>query len=269
MLLDGSLEDEEARRGGRIALRGRSDVDDELHQPADADVGLCGNAEDRHRLAAEHTGGQTLADLVGGKLHRFEEFLHQFIGTFGGLLHQFGAKLLGLVRIGGGNVEFLVLRVVELHRDDIDDAFEARARVDRELAQDRALAEFLAESGTDAVPVGFLMVELVDRDDHRLAVLFRIAGENRRTDLHASRSVHHEDGTLDNLEGGKGTAAEIVRTGSVNDIDLAVLELCIERGGIDGFLVRLLELRIVGNGVLVFNGSTAVDHFAFEKHGFG
>ena len=97
VLLDGGLVDEQAHRSGRVATdlaavdglldrteRARAHVDDELHEAADTDVGLGGDAEHREGFALDEAGAETLADLVGGQLHRLEEFLHQLVGTFGG-----------------------------------------------------------------------------------------------------------------------------------------------------------------------------------------
>ena len=281
VLLDGGLEDEDRSRGGRVAdnlatvdglflgtERRRNDVDDELHQAADTDVLLGGHAEDGDRLALHQAGAETFADLVGRELHRLEEFLHQFVGTFGGLLHQLGTEFFGLVSVCGGDVEFFVLVVVVLHCDDIHEALEVEARVDGELAEDGLLAELLVDGSADAVPVGLVMVELVDCDDHRDIILVGVAGEEGRTDLDAGRAVHHHDGGVDNLEGGKGTAGEIIRSRSIDEVDLGVVDLCVQGRRVDGLLVGLLELGVVGDGVLVLNGAPAVNDFAFEEHGF-
>ena len=282
MLLDGGLEDEQAGRGARVAgdlaavdgllllaERGRGQVDERLHQAADTDIGLRGDAEDGQDLILQEAGGQAFADLLGGEFHGLEELLHQFVGTFRGLLHDFGTEFLGLVGIGGGDFEFLVLGVVELHRDHIHDAFQADARVHRELADGDLLAEGLGEGGAGVLPVGLVMVELVDGDDDRHLVLVGVAGEDLGTDLDTGGAVDHEDRTLDNLESGKGTAAEVIGTGRVNEIDLVVLELGVERSRIDGLLVGLFELGVVGNRVLLFDTAAAVNYFALVEHGLG
>ncbi len=282
VLLHGSLVDEDAHGTGRIAndvvavdglLDGaggaRAHIDDELHQAADSDVGLRGAAEHGDGLALDKAGADTLADLVGAEFHGLEELLHEFVGTLGGLLHEFSAEFLGLVGIGGGDVELLVLRVVVLHRDHIDKTLEARTRVHRELADDGLLAELLAEGVTDTFPVGLVVVQLVHGDDHGLVVLVRVAGEDGRSHLHAGGAVHHQDRTLDNLESGKGTAAEVIGTRRVDEVDLAAVELAVQGSGVDGLLVGLFELGVVGNRVLLLDTATAVDDLAFVKHGLG
>ena len=87
--------------------------------------------------------------------------------------------------------------------------------------------------------------------------------------LNALSAVHEEDSGLADLECLYCAADEIVGAGSVDDVELGVLELCIESGSENGLLVGLLELGVVGDGVLVFHGATAVDDLAFEEHGFG
>ena len=251
------------------AERARAHVHDELHEAADTDVGLGGDAEHREGFALDEAGAETLADLVGGQLHRLEEFLHQLVGTFGGLLHEFGAEFLSLVGIGGGDVELLVLGVVELHRDDVHEAFQAGTRVHGELAEDGLLAELLGDGVAHAFPVGLVVIQLVHGDDHGLAVLVRIAGEDGGADLDARRAVHHHDRALDNLESGKGTAAEVIGTRRIDEVDLAAVELAVKGSRVDGLLVGLFELGVVGDRVLLFDTATAVDYFALEEHRLG
>ena len=215
------------------------------------------------------TGAQTRTDLIRGEFHGLEEFLHEFIGTFGSLLHKFGTQGFRLVRICGGDVLLLVLGVVEFHRNDIYEALETRAGRNRELAEDGLLAKFLVQGGTHTFPVGFFVIHLVHGDDHRNAILVCITGEQGGSHLDAGGAVHHHHGRFDHLEGTQGTSGEIVGTRRVDDVDLGAVQLCIERSGVDGFLVGLLELGVIGDGVLVFYATAAVDDLPFKKHGFG
>ena len=118
------------------------------------------------------------------------------------------------------------------------------------------------------LPVGFFVVELVHGDYGGNAVLLGIAGEYFGAHFHTLLCVHYEDTGFANLEGRNRTAAEIIGAGSVDDVDLGVLELRIERSGVDGFLVGLLVFGVVRNCVLLFDRASSVDDLSFVKHGF-
>ena len=131
MLLDRSLVDEQADRGGCITNRSRSHVDDEFHEPPDTDVLPCGGAEHGHNLPLGQTGTQTGTDLVDGKFHGLEILLHEGVVTFGGLLYKLHVKLFGLVSIFGGNLKLLevavlVLEAIVLHGEDVHDTVETK-----------------------------------------------------------------------------------------------------------------------------------------------
>ena len=98
MGLDVGLEDEDGQgsvlvaddvAAGNVLLdlaeRGRSHVDDELHQVLHAHVVLGGEAEDRHYLALCKACGQTLADLVDLEGLGVEILHHQLVVTLGSL----------------------------------------------------------------------------------------------------------------------------------------------------------------------------------------
>ena len=90
-----------------------------------------------------------------------------------------------------------------------------------------------------------------------------------RADLDTLLGVDDEDAALADAERGIRTADEIVGARSVDEVDLRTLELGVQRSRIDGALVQLLELIVVRNGVLVFDGAAAVDDLAFIQHRFG
>ncbi len=282
VLLYGSLEDEDGGGAGRVALEGaavhggfflafrrRNHVHGEFHEALYANVLLGGGAEHGDGVSLLQAHAETFTDFVGGEFHGFEELLHELVGTLGSLLHEFGAEFFGLVGIGGGDFHFFVLLIIELHGDNVHETFQTGAGSSRELADGGLLAEFLVDGVAHTFPVGLVVVQLVHGDNHRNAVLVCITGEQGGTHLNAGRGVHHHDGGVHNLKGGKSTSGKIVGTGSIDKVDLATVELCVQRGGVDGLLVGLLELGIIGHGVLFFHATAAVNHFSLEKHGLG
>ena len=110
------------------------------------------------------------------------------------------------------------------------------------------------------------MIQLVHGYDHGDSVLVGIAGEEGGSHLDSGGPVHHHHGRVNHLEGGEGAAGEVVRTGSVYEVDLGVAKFGVEGRCIDGLLVYLLEFGIVGHGVAVLHRTPPVDNLAFKKH---
>ena len=287
VLLDTGLEDEDA--GGSRFLAGDllagdglvdcslgavGSLDAEFHKLLDTHVLLCGEAEDRHDLALGDTELESLCELLLAEGKLVEVLHHEFVVGLGSLLHEGHAHFLGLVGILCGNLEFFALavgieEVIVLHVDNVDEALEAGTGIDGELHE----CSLAAESGLDAVvglvPIRLLVVELVDCENEGNVVFGCLTGKYLCAHLDALRAVDEQDTCLADLEGLHCTSDEIVGTGSVDDVELGVHEFGIEGRSEDGLLVGLFELGVVGDCVLVFNGTTAVDDLAFEEHCLG
>ena len=287
VLLDGRLINKEGGLAGSIAsdfvtfdslgfaLGGSgSHIDSEFHQAFHTDVLLAAEAENRQDFTAADTDAQTLADFILAQFTGLEEFLHQSLVVLGGTLDQFVAEVFGLRSKFGGNVfvfplAHIVEKMIVAHFQHIDEAVKAHTGIHGELNDDGLLAERLFHSIQRTLPVGFLTIELVDGAQKRNVVGLGIALINLGTHLDTLLGVDHQDTGLANLERGDGTSDEIVGTRRVDDIELGVHEFRIQWSGIDGTLVKLLDLCVVGHGVLAFNGTFAVDDFALEEHRLG
>ncbi len=274
VLLEGGLVDEQRGLAVDIHFGSRAELGDELHQAADTHVFLRTDAEHGIGFALVKAHAQTLVHLFLGKFTFVEEFHHQILVAFGGFFHQFGVQVLGLAFEVGRNLALferavVILELEHLHLQDVDDAVEVHTRVDRELDHDRLAAECLVQAVEGVVPVGFLRVELVDGQNHRFLVLLGVAAVDLGAHLDALSGVDQHDSRFAHIEAQDGALDEVVGARSVDHIDLVVFILGIERRGIDGTLENLFDFRVVRNGVLAFDGTAAIDHFALEEHGFG
>ena len=258
VLLNVVLVDEQGGGAVFLALGGGSHVAHELHQPLHADVLLAADAEHGISLAGLDAQGEAVADLLLAEGALLEELLHQGVVILGGLLDEFLAVFLGLVGEFCGNIELLagavgILEAVILHCEDVDESVEGHTGIGGELDVNHLAAEGFLEFSLNLFPVGLLGVELVHGDDHRELDLLGAADESFRSDLDSLLGVHHENTALADLECGVCAADEVVGAGGVDEVDLLAHKLCIERCGVDGTLVELFKLVVVGHGVFVFN----------------
>ncbi len=80
--------------------------------------------------------------------------------------------------------------------------------------------------------------------------------------------VYDKNTVLTDLEGGHCASYEVVRTRSVDHVELCVHKLGVKRSGEDRPLVQLFDFLIVGNSVLVLDRASSGDHLALKEHGF-
>ena len=119
------------------------------------------------------------------------------------------------------------------------------------------------------LPVCLLAVKLVYCDDERKRLLLGHSDEFLSTDFHSLLSIDHEDTALANLECRICTADKVVGSRSVDEVELGVLELCIQWSCINRPLVEFFEFVVVRYGVLFFDCSSSVNDLAFIEHRFG
>ena len=140
--------------------------------------------------------------------------------------------------------------LIHLHEQDVDERIEPCTTLQRILHRHHLRPEALHEAFHRVLIVRLFMVELVEGNDHRLAHTVYPAGEDFGTHLNAVLCVHDHERRGRDAQGGKHRPHKVVSPGGVDDIELAVHKLGIERGRIDGLLVKLLNLRIVRDGIL-------------------
>ena len=157
--------------------------------------------------------------------------------------------------------------IVLVHKG-IHEPVEAGAGIHGELDIHDLRAESLADRMLYSLPVGFLGIELVDGYYKGYLMLRRKAQEIVGADLDAVLCVEHKHAAVAHGECGICPAHEVVGAGSVDEIDLCAHEFRIQRSRVNRSLVDLLELVIVGYGVLLLHGASPVDDLALEEHGF-
>ena len=231
-----ALEDEDLCRAFHGILRDWGGVDDELHQPLDADVSLCGNAENGHCKPLCDVGGKTLADFVDVEGTFLEVFHCELVVSFRCLVHQGLVELVDLGGIFCRDVKFLavavlVLVLVHLHREDIDEAVVGGSGIQRNLDLGDLLSICGLQGFEGALPLSLLAVKLIDRNDHRDLVLVGVAGENLRSHLDALLGVYDEDCAFAYLERRDSAAAEVIGTRRIDDVELLVHEFGEKRCG--------------------------------------
>ena len=254
--------------------RPRSDVDDELHEAFRSDVALAAGAEQRHDFTPRETDFESRTDVVLRERPLFEIELHERLVVLGGHLHQFAVQLRGALHLLGRNIELLaravlVFEAVEFHHQHVDEGVEARPLVDGVLHDDG----FHARCGADALDrpleVGLLGVELVDDADERFRQFARIARLNLRTDFPAVLGVEDHYSHVAHLEGREEAAAEVVRSRTVDDVELAFHELREEDRGVDRAFVFVFDVGVVRQRIVRFDGAPAVDDLPLVGHCFG
>ena len=81
--------------------------------------------------------------------------------------------------------------------------------------------------------VRFFVIELVEGNDHGLVHAIHPTRENLGADLNAMLCVDHHEGGRTHPQGGKDSPHKVICPWGVDDVELAVHELGIERGRID------------------------------------
>ena len=271
--VDDRLEHERGRRAlGR--LRCRRLVDEEAHEPVDAD--------ELRRAAAQHREHRALRDAArerGRELRRVDRLvvevpLHEFVVADDDALDE--------------RVVHRVLLVLHLGRDGSDDAGRARAVVadrvvgeelddsgqrglltDRELQRRDARAEALLQLIERARERRALAIELVDEDRARHVARFGHLPRDLGLHLDAFDRGDDEQREVGRLQRGRDIADEVGVTGCVDHVDLVPVVLERRERERHGDAPPLLFGIEVARGVVVLDPAQARYRPGGEQHGFG
>ena len=227
-----------------------------------------------HHLALREADLQARADVVLRERAFVEVKLHQRLVVFGGHFHQFLVQFLGLFQLLGRNFQLLavavvVLEAVHLHQQHVDEGVELGTLVDGVLHDDGFHARRSPDRLDRGLETGLLGIQLVHHADHGFLQQPGVAGLNFAAHLPAVLGVEQEDAHVSDLESREEASAEVVRTGAVDDVQLAVHEFGEEDRRIDRAFVFVLDIRVVRERVVRLDTTPAVDDLTLEGHRFG
>ena len=120
----------------------------------------------------------------------------------------------------------------------------------------------------NGIVVAFFVIELVDEENGRFRQFFCVSEVILSTDFGTEASVYEHHHRVGNIHCCEGCADEVVRTGTVYDIQFLALPLNVEDGGENRVSVFLLNREIVRNGVLLSYATAALNLSAFKQEGF-
>jgi hypothetical protein len=199
--------------------------------------------------------------------------LHQLVGVLGDLVQKFLAVLLRLALQLIRDLDLAAvltlaaLVLVALHVHEIDDAAYLVLAADRNLRGHYVGPEGLLERVERAEEVGALAIEHVHEHEPGHAELLRAVPQPRGRDFRAHHGVHDEDRALAHAQCGDRVGDEARVTGSVNEVDLAVIPVKRGEARADRHLARLLVGRRVGNRGSVCHRAKAVERTRLEQEG--
>ena len=252
--------------------RRRTVFGDEVHEAGDADVRFGGGAKQRDERLLLHRRVNAGAQFVLTQAALIEELFEQRIIGLGDEFDQLFVELADFVRPSGGRWRFLkfaaevLLISDDLAAHDIQDGIETRARVDRPVHRENALAEMFAALRQHFLEVRLLLVHGIDHNHLRDAVLRGVAPDLVGSHAHAVVGVDHDQCEIAHPQRAQALADKIEVTGSVNDVEFLPQPLRVQQGGVDGNLALLLADVVIGDGRTLGDAAHSVDDATAYEH---
>ena len=225
-------------------------VAEELHQATYTHVLACTDAEDGEHTAGSQSLADTFAHLVLGERLLFEELLHQAFIVLSSSLHQGLVPLGGLLHLFGrhlfdGGCTAIRSPRVFLHQQHVNQRVEVGACSQRVLhGYDLGAIDGL-ELVEHHIVVTLFVIQLVDKENHRLAQFLGIAEVVLGTYLRTILTIEEQDGCISYIECSDGSTYEVVTTRAVDDVELLTVPLHM----IDGRKYRVAILLFYGEVV--------------------
>ena len=87
--------------------------------------------------------------------------------------------------------------------------------------------------------------------------------------LRAVLRVDEQDGSVSDSHSGQSSTSEVITARAVDDVQLLIVPLHMERSSEDAVAVFLLHGEVVGHGVLLRDASATCDDATLEEQRFG
>ena len=202
-----------------------------------------------------------------------EELLHQSFVVLGSslyesLVHHLRLFLLFCRNILDGRRATVGSPCKFLHQYYIDERVKVGTCLYRVLYWHALSAVDCLEFFQNGIVVAFFVIELVDEENGRFRQFFCVSEVILSSDFGTEASVYEHHHRVGNIHCCEGCADEVVRTGTVYDIQFLALPLNVEDGGENRVSVFLLNREIVRNGVLLSYATAALNLSAFKQEGF-
>ena len=257
---------------GRIAevSRTRRHTVEEVHQTTNTHIFCTRAAEYRIHRTICINGLQTLHNLFVGQAFA-QELIEQRLISFCSCLRELRTHFLYFVSVLSRDIlEFRSTAFwfpnEHFALEHVDHCIETCAGVHRELDERTLIAKVIFELVERALEVSVLVITFVDNKCQRFVGFLYETEVILGTYLNTTVSAEHDECRSAHLEGSYRTAAEVIRTCAVDDIQFFVLELDVTNRAEYGITVLFLYREIVAHGRLRLNRSAAFDDPALEQH---
>ena len=214
-------------------------------------------AKDRDDLVGLDALVQATPDFLFGQGSFLEILLQQVVGAFGRALDQLATILLDKVmEFGGhfvGDATSVRSRQVGLALDQVDDSFETGTFADGYRDRNKCHLEALFQLLQHGVEIRSFLVHLVDEHGSGLVAVVQSSPELQGLDLDAELGIDDHQGRLAGTEGADGLANETRGSRSIQKIDLPVIPVKGDEGGMDGNLLRDFLVREIAYSLAAFH----------------
>ena len=248
-----------------------SHLAEELHQTTATHIFHAASAHNRIYTCLCKYDFQTAHGLFLAQCTLFEEFLHQRFVSFCCHLVQCTEQLFYLTCLRCRNIFQLRSATFgfpheHLAFQHVNNGVETATCVNRILHQTNFVTKVLFQGFERTLEVRILVVALVDDESHRLLGVLCQTEAVLCTYFHAAVSCQHDSCCVHNVQCRYSTAAEVVRTRAIDDVQLLAAELDVTNCREYRIAVLLLYWEIVAYRRLCFNRAATFNHSALKEH---
>ena len=232
-------------------------------------------ADDRKHAALADRGAEPCGELLLVELAGFEKCFHQRIVGLGDHLHQRGASFVRTILevrrdVAAGHLARVILgERVGLHLQQIDDAFEARLRSDRQLQRHARTAEASLDAFDGGVEGGVLAVHFIQGEHQRCLELVGVVEHTLGDHLDAGNRLHHDQPQIGHVDRDLGVCNEGSVPRRVDKVEFLTFPIQVGDGGLKRYPACDLFLVEVGGRASIVDFPETIDHARSVEHGRG